>query len=48
MYGDAWRGADKVGAVRMTARENELTPEPFARLLIEIAASCRGSLAPPE
>lgn len=37
IFGEAWEGGDRVFK-RITAAENELTPEPFARLLISMAS----------
>ena len=37
LFGARWQGSNRVEVERMSARERELTPVPFARLLIEIA-----------
>jgi hypothetical protein len=40
-FGDDWLGANRVVVERMSVRERESTPTPFAHLLIEMAADSR-------
>lgn len=44
LYGAEWRGEhNRVNVTRLSHRQNEITPDPFARLLILMAQNCGGA-----